>query len=325
MYSSTADVKDIHRDIRRALANGHRIVDGMIRNIKKLMVVLVVALGARLVTTPSEARPQTPSGAPGTTTAAPSSPTSGTLPDIVGFRPGVSFQEAHQRLKAYHPKGRIDVGQVQIPELGDRRLPATLLFTSPVSPGLEVPEIIQLELTLPPEPPVVWGILRRLFFEAGKEMTRPNLLAALRRQYGPENHGITIPIVNLYWAFDEQGRRAETGRETYTNCALPGAWDISLNRGATGSRSSAFPASSLLLGRPVPNQGPCKPLVYVKALLQPSGPRGLELIESSTVTVINGALAARAQAATAAYRATALEAQKKTGTRKVQQPPKPRF
>ena len=283
----------------------------MTRNIKELIVVLVVALGARLAGTTSQARPRTPAGAPATPAAAPNSFASGALPDIVGFRPGVPFQDAYKRLKAYNPKARIDVGQVQIPELGDQRLPVTLLFKSSVSPGIEVPEIIQLEITLPPEKPVVWGILRRLFFEAGKERTRTSLLAAMRQQYGPENYGITVPIVNLYWAFDEQGRRVETGSTTYTNCALPGAWDLTVNRSTTGATSSAFPASSLLLGRPVPNQGPCKPLVYVKAFLQPSGRRGLELIESTTVAVINGALAARAQAATSAYRASIVEAQKK--------------
>ena len=52
-----------------------------------------------------------------------------------------------------------------------------------------------------------------------------------------------------------------------------------------------------------------KPLVYVKALFQPAA--GFELIESTTVAVINGALAARAQAATAAYRANVVERQKK--------------
>jgi len=74
----------------------------------------------------------------------------------------------------------------------------------------------------------------------------------------------------------------------------------------------------------VQNEGPCKPLVYVKALLQPSGRHGLELIESTTVAVMNGALAARAQAATAAYRANAVEAQKKQKLKKAQQQPKPK-
>jgi hypothetical protein len=58
-------------------------------------------------------------------------------------------------------------------------------------------------------------------------------------------------------------------------------------------------------------QGPRKVLVHVKAWLQPSGRRDLEVIEATTIAVINGELAARAQAATAAYRANAIEARKK--------------
>lgn len=46
----------------------------------------------------------------------------------------------------------------------------------------------------------------------------------------------------------------------------------------------------------------------------------LEVIEATTVAVMNGALAARAQAATAAYRANAVEAQKKQELKKTQQP-----
>lgn len=104
--------------------------------------------------------------------------------------------------------------------------------------------------------------------------------------------------MNLYWAFDEQGRRVDTGT-AFPNCAVPGAWDISLPS-RTNASSPTFPARSPLLVAGVPNQT-CKPLVHVKVVLQPSGLRGLEVIESMTISVINAALAARAHAATAAH------------------------
>ena len=231
------------------------------------------------------------------------------LPDIAGLRPGIPLEDAYRLLKAYNPKATTKLGQVQIPETGTKPIPARVLFKSPAVPGMKVPDIIQLELTLPPEKPVVWGILRRLSFGAGKERNRTSLLAELRQQYGQEGQGFTVPIVNIQWLFDEPGRRAEAGAAAAGTCALPGPWDVSLDTIGEGATSSTFPASSALLGRPASNQGPCKPLVYVKALFQPAA--GFELIESTTVAVINGALAARAQAATAAYRADAAKRREK--------------
>lgn len=269
----------------------------------------VVSLGVRshAVSSPTESALTEPRGAaPAVRSAA-----AVALPDIVGFRPGIAFQEAYKQLRGYNRSAKLDVGEVQIAELGARPVPVTLRLQTQAPPGAEAPEIIEMELALPPEQPVVWGIIRRLFFPAGKEMTRANLLADLRRQYGPENYGITVPIVNLYWLFDEQGRRVETGSGPYNNCANPGPWDLTLNVSATQSGSSRFAGKSLLLGRPAPGTGPCKPLVHVKALLQPSGRRSLELIESTMVAVIDAALAVRAQTATAALRAKAVEAPKK--------------
>ena len=229
------------------------------------------------------------------------------LPDIAGFRPGIAFQEAYKQLRAHNPKAKLDVGEIQVAELGARPQPVTLRLQTQGPPGSDAPEIIQMELTLPPEQPIVWGILRRLFFPAGKEMTRTNLLAELRRQYGQENYGITVPIVNLYWVFDEEGRRVEAPSGPYNNCANPGPWDLTLNLSATRPGSSRFPGKTLLLDRPAQDASPCKPRVHVKALLQPSGKRNLELIESTMVAVIDAASAARAQVATAALRAKAMQ------------------
>lgn len=307
-----------------------RIGRTVMPRIRTFIVVLLVTLGAPSAAT-SQTRSAAPAGRP-SSAAPPKSSATGTLPDIVGFRPGMSFPEARKLLRSHNSKATIDIGEAQIPELGNQRFPVTLQFKSPSASRTEAAEIIQLEVTPPPEKPVVWGIVRRLFFEAGKEMTRANLLAGLRLKYGPESYGITVPIVNLYWAFDEQGRRVELST-TYPNCAVPGVWDISLgrvlldapNRSASKEGPSTFPASSLLLGPSLSTETPCKPRVYVKAVLQPSGPRGLELIESTTVAVIDGTLAARAQTATAASRASALEEQKRSRDQKAHQPPKPDF
>ena len=280
------------------------------RSLGKLSVVLVVALTAGLAIANSQARSQTPGRASAPPAALDKSSAVGALPDIVGFRPGISREEAYKLLKAYSPTATIRVGQVQVPEISYQPIPAKLLLQSAAPRGMEATEIIQLELTLPPEKPVVWGILRRLLWGAGKERNRTALIAELRRQYGQavEGDGLAVPVLSLHWAFDERGRR-ETGGVA-VGCALPGAWDAP-NQGKAGATSSTFPADSLLLGRPGLNQAQCQPLIYVTALFQPSGRGGLELIESMTVTIINRALAARAQAATAAYRVEAIERRKK--------------
>ena len=148
---------------------------------RKLILILVVApgLAVALGTRSSAVNSQAGSRPPAGTRGAPSDPVgssaAGALPDIVGFRPGVAFQEAYKRLRAYNPKAKIDVGEVQVAELGAKPVPVTLRLQSQAPPGAEVPEIIEMELALPPEKPVVWGILRRLFFPAGKEMTRTKI------------------------------------------------------------------------------------------------------------------------------------------------------
>jgi hypothetical protein len=261
------------------------------RRLGELSVILAVALSTGVATDGRQARPQ-----PATRAAA--------LPDILGLRPGIPLQEAYKLLKAYNPKATMKVGQAQ-PEAGGKPVPVRVILRSPASPGMDASEIIQLELTVPPEKPVVWGILRQLTFAAGKGKNRAALLAEVRRKYGQEGHGLTVPIVNAFWAFDEQGQRAETGGAAVSNCAVPGPWDISLDPSEARATSSTFSTYSALLNRPVPNQGPCRPLVYVKAQFQPATRGGLEIIESTTVAVINGALAARAQAATGTYRARA--------------------
>lgn len=225
------------------------------------------------------------------------------LPEVAGIRPGISVQDAYKILNAHIPKGTIKVGQMRLPVTGYRATPVTLLFTVAGSPGSEPPEVIQLELTLPPEPQVVWAVLRRVIFEPGKEPKRTSLLSELQQKYGHEGYGMTTPIVNAYWVFDEQGKRAETGGEPYRNCATPlPPWDIGLDRSGLAARSSSYSGYSLLLERPVATQSPCKPLVHVKALFQPAGAHGFELIEATTVGVIDAALASRAQAAVAGRR-----------------------
>src|SRR5712691_4552969 len=157
---------------------------------------LLVALSVPLAIATSEAQSSMPARS---------------LPDIAGLRPGMTVQEAYKLLNVYNPHATIKVGQVQVREMSNKPVPVTLLFQSSASPGMVAGEIIQLELTLPPEKAVVWAILRRVVFEAGKGRNRTSLLAELRQKYGQEGDGMTLPIVNIYWVFDEGGRRAETG------------------------------------------------------------------------------------------------------------------
>lgn len=124
-----------------------------------------------------------------------------TAPDIVGFRAGMPLVEAYKLLKAYKPKGTFVVGEALIPELSAQKLPHRLLFTDmDVAGG----ESIQLDVTLPPNPQVVWMVQRRVQFARGSEVLMDELMGRLRDKYGREPSG--APRAPTYWLFDARGQ-----------------------------------------------------------------------------------------------------------------------
>ncbi len=139
-------------------------------------------------------------------------------PDIVGFRPGMSAQEAYTRLKQYAGTVRnIKVGRWSLPDLSAK----PIIFELDMSDGdvNNSAEVIQLDLTLPPAPQVVWRIVRQLKFAPGKEMLPQNVVATLQEKYGPLEHPMTQAVPGFWW-FSPNGQRAvlPPGLPGFNNC-----------------------------------------------------------------------------------------------------------
>jgi hypothetical protein len=139
-------------------------------------------------------------------------------PDIVGFRPGMSAQEAYTKLKQYAgPARNIKAGRWSLPDLSAK----PIIFELDMSDGdvNNSAEVVQLDLTLPPAPQVVWRIVRQLKFQPGKEMLPQNVAATVQEKYGPPEQQMT-PTVPGFWWFAPNGQRASLppGLPGFNNC-----------------------------------------------------------------------------------------------------------
>jgi hypothetical protein len=221
------------------------------------------------------------------------------LPDVVGFHAGVPVQNAYSQLKAYDRKAHVDVDSVPIPEISAK--PIAYELTLSEFGADSSPEAVQVGITLPPNQQTVWRVARRLTAVPGKEMSRTNLIAALRKKYGPEQYmsGGANPI--LVWLFEQDGKRAIENRPPASPCALA---PVVANTNGLGMAILKDPSPTF----PQDQTGGwlrCKSLVYVRALLNVAPGRDAEYINSMDVSVGDMALATRAQDATAAFIANA--------------------
>ena len=257
--------------------------------------VLAISIGATwAIASPQNATAKTPS-----------SPAAGALPDVVGFRPGITIQEGYNQLNAYDPKGKIDVDNVQIPRIADKPIPSELTLSEF---GAETsPEVIQVGITLPPNKQLVWKVTRQLVYPTGREMSRTVLLAALRQKYGPETYMDGGSNANLVWLFDEQGRRVTESAPPAQPCALA---PVASNQTGLGMAVLNQPSPTF----PQEKNGDwvrCKSLVYVRAQIKVANGRGNEFINWMAVSVADSGLATRAQDATVAFISNANTKQKK--------------
>jgi hypothetical protein len=208
----------------------------------------------------------------------------GRLPDIVGLEPGIPFQEAYSRLKAYNKIAKVGVGRMMDPDFGADTIPYAMVLAED---GATSAELIGADVTLPPGKQLVWRLVRTIRFTAGKEPLITNLLTALREKYGPESYVIQSTTPTPVWYFDEQGKRVtETGGLSFANCAAFGG-PQSVN---TGVLSGQVLGPQYVLKQPVRRTGTdsdlCRSLVIVRATFQPfAQPGSLELVLASTLTV----------------------------------------
>jgi hypothetical protein len=125
-------------------------------------------------------------------------------------------REAHAKLQAQLPKGKIQVMSDTLPTIDK---PVIKTFSSApeqqIMMGMEGDQVT-VDVTLPPNKQAVWRVIRQHFF-ANKGIPKTTLLASLREKYGKEtrtNFSEKQPatddsqIHHLLWFFDEQGRPA---------------------------------------------------------------------------------------------------------------------
>jgi hypothetical protein len=125
----------------------------------------------------------------------------GKLPEILGITTGMTPQQAYDLLKDHDPTHMVALRQTTIPQLyGDKLITHAM---NPMNTGTE--DRMQVALTMPPNPQLVWMIHRIIGpFPA----TTPNVLNSIYQKYGtpwnPTPNSQPNPG-SMQWFFDEQG------------------------------------------------------------------------------------------------------------------------
>jgi hypothetical protein len=230
------------------------------------------------------------------------------MPDVVGIRPGMPAQEAYNTLKARNPNVKVGIGQFMMPGLGDK--PTVTSMAAQVVDG-SVPETITVWLTTPPMKQVVFAVGRQLEYDQNKPLLRSNVVNSLRQKYGPETATGTAEI---FWAYDEQGRRPNTALMQQNNCMARA--HFSLQVGAP--QGPTFDFVTPLLYAPGPAEF-CDSTVKVSAQLQgPNGSAG-DYVSRITVVITDQPLARRSQEAYQAYLANGAAAKQREELEKAKQ------
>jgi hypothetical protein len=138
--------------------------------------------------------------------------------DIVGIKLGMTPEQAFAAVKAFNGQLKIDIvnARMEYPDgpLGNfTRVPQyAVAHTVGLRPNPNFPalftladgssEVIVIEFTIPPSPPLVGKIVREVTFPQRQPVVGSNLLDALRKKYGQES-----PQGNYStWVFDSAGK-----------------------------------------------------------------------------------------------------------------------
>ncbi|HWG77263.1 MAG TPA: hypothetical protein VN660_10795 [Steroidobacteraceae bacterium] len=157
------------------------------------------------------------------------------LPDVEGVHLGMPLEDALTALRAQY-KGAVQV-TAPIAFEGTSQ-PAVYQFGANIVYAGSSPDVVWVEVTAPPQAPRVWRIQRRLANQ--QPMLHANVLAALRKKYGPETVAFKnnaeystspdaiarsdVDAYTLWWIFDERGRPQPlpaSGPAALGNCVAP--------------------------------------------------------------------------------------------------------
>ena len=144
--------------------------------------------------------------------------------DIVGIKLGMTPQQAFTAVKAFNPNLKIDIINARL-EPGDapgtfKRVPQFAVAhtvgkqSNPLSPipftlADSSADVIALEFTTPPTPPMVGKITREVTFS--QPVVASNLMDALRKKYGHDNYTNGSGLV---WVFDSSSGKLLARRLT---------------------------------------------------------------------------------------------------------------
>jgi hypothetical protein len=212
------------------------------------------------------------------------------MPDVVGVHLGVSEQQALQILRAQYPRDQFQ----EIPTRGNIPEYPKADYGFNVLPTGEIATDVVVSLTAPPSRQVVWHIVR---FTRRLHANHANVLETLREKYGKEsfagsaNGSKTTDERNigmLFWIYDEQGKR-----EPMPAAQAFGSNDITfcLGRGINLNPGPRIPMDE------VKDPNWCASFVGVVAQIDPT-----EIVENTTVAVMDMRLANRTANAYAAWR-----------------------
>jgi len=138
--------------------------------------------------------------------------------DIVGIKLGMTPEQAFAAVKAFNGQLKIDIinARVEDPEGYSgafTRVPQyAVAHTIGLRPNPNFPasfvsangssDVIVIEFTIPPSPPLVARIVREVNFPRDQLVVASNLLDALRKKYGQES----LQGVYSTWVFDSAGK-----------------------------------------------------------------------------------------------------------------------
>lgn len=154
--------------------------------------------------------------------------------DVVGIKLGMTPEQAFAAVKAHNGQMKIDIinARVEDPDgpysgsftrvpqyavahtVGARRPPNPTPFV--LADGSS--DVVVIEFTIPPSPPLVARIAREVTFPMGQLVVASNLLDAMRKKYGQESpHGIFST-----WLFDSAGKPVSRPLQRDEAGCLPG-------------------------------------------------------------------------------------------------------
>lgn len=206
-------------------------------------------------------------------------------PDVLGVTMGMSAGDAYNAVKTVDATHRVALEQMAIPVLlGDK--PAVYKMGPDTADPLNV---FYVNLTLPPNPQVVWQVYHQL---GQLHVTQEQALASLTNKYGAKYRS-RVPVSptggTLHWIYDEQGNLSDMpfsqeAKCLQTNGVMNPFGAQTAGAVAPGTRVRfTQPNGQLRQIPPVFNPATlpeCQHLVWVEATVQ-----GMGLLWTITVTI----------------------------------------